>query len=361
MALMPVMASDQKTEAAVACVGKAIQITPVQQMVSSCSGAILTSMFVTPFDVVKIRLQAQKKPFVKGDCFLYCNGLMDHLCTCLNGNAVQKSSQWYKRPSRFAGTVDAFIKIPRNEGLLSLWSGLPPTLVMAVPATVVYFTCYEHAKEALGYDRRKSSDWWKPIVSGITARVWATSVISPIEMVRTKMQSEQLSYRAIMKAVVASVEQGGIKRMWMGWGPTLLRDVPFSGLYWFGYESVKSWVLVQHNRTELTFTESFLGGAISGTTAAVITLPFDVIKTHRQIELGQVMGTSRRASSTWVLISNLYRQQGFRVLFTGLVPRISKVAPACAIMISSFEYSKKLFRKMNYEKCLQTNSSQEMR
>lgn len=43
---MALMAKDDQAEAAVACaVGKAFQITPVQQIVSSCSGAILTSLF----------------------------------------------------------------------------------------------------------------------------------------------------------------------------------------------------------------------------------------------------------------------------------------------------------------------------
>lgn len=101
-----------------------------------------------------------------GKCFLYCNGLMDHLYVCQNGNGC---SAWYKAPGHFTGTLvrapgtagaspsqrgvrvfagglfvlfppvtpvpgallspqDAFVKITRNEGLRSLWSGLPPTL-----------------------------------------------------------------------------------------------------------------------------------------------------------------------------------------------------------------------------------------
>lgn len=41
---------------------------------------------------------------------------------------------------------DAFIKISRNEGIGSLWSGLGPTLVLAIPATVIYFVCYEQLR-----------------------------------------------------------------------------------------------------------------------------------------------------------------------------------------------------------------------
>ena len=41
------------------CVGPECQITPTQQMMSSGVGAVAVSLFMTPLDVVKIRLQAQ--------------------------------------------------------------------------------------------------------------------------------------------------------------------------------------------------------------------------------------------------------------------------------------------------------------
>ncbi|MEQ2242567.1 hypothetical protein ILYODFUR_037119 [Ilyodon furcidens] len=45
--------------------------------------------------------------------------------------------------------MDAFYKIVCCAGVTALWSGLPPTLVMAVPATVIYFTCYDQLYTAL--------------------------------------------------------------------------------------------------------------------------------------------------------------------------------------------------------------------
>lgn len=41
---------------------------------------------------------------------------------------------------------DAFYKIGSKEGVTSLWSGLSPTLVLALPATVIYFVCYEQLR-----------------------------------------------------------------------------------------------------------------------------------------------------------------------------------------------------------------------
>lgn len=336
-----------------------VMITPLQQMVSSCTGAILTSVFVTPLDVVKIRLQAQTKPsaFARGKCFLYCNGLMDHMCACVNGQTISgrpmsSSQMWYKKPGHFNGTLDAFIKIVRYEGVTSLWSGLPPTLVMAVPATVVYFTCYEQLKAKMKYQENSAQDWWKPMAAGAVARVWAASVISPVELVRTKMQSAQLTYRQVDDAVRAAVKNDGVVALWRGLGATLLRDVPFSAFYWLCYESAKAEVLLVRGTPELSFTESFVAGAAAGTFAAVITLPFDVIKTRRQIEIGQavIAGGKKPPSSTWVLIRKLYVREGLQALFAGLVPRITKVAPACAIMISSYEYFKTHFFNRNLQR-----------
>jgi len=124
------------------------RITPLQQMAASTGGALITSVMVTPFDVVKTRLQAQHKALLSNKCYLYCNGLMDHLCPC-NGNGQGQTAvaSVMRQSTHFNGTLDALVKISRNEGLLTLWSGLGPTLVLAIPATVVYFVTYEQVEK----------------------------------------------------------------------------------------------------------------------------------------------------------------------------------------------------------------------
>ncbi|XP_032852579.2 solute carrier family 25 member 39 isoform X1 [Tyto alba] len=296
-------------------------------------------------------LMAMLLPPTPGKCFLYCNGLMDHLYVCQNGNGC---TAWYKTPTHFTGTLDAFVKITRYEGVRSLWSGLPPTLVMAVPATVIYFTTYDQLREYL-HARTGSRGHHIPLLAGALARLGAVTVISPLELIRTKMQSRQLSYRELGVCIQSAVAQDGWLSLWRGWGPTVLRDVPFSALYWFNYELVKEWLCRQARLDEATFMISFASGAVSGTVAAVLTLPFDVVKTQRQIELGDSEVhpvAASKPSSTWLLMQRIHAESGTRGLFAGFLPRVIKVAPACAIMISTYEFGKTFFQKLNQERRL---------
>ncbi|XP_058441026.1 probable mitochondrial glutathione transporter SLC25A40 isoform X2 [Marmota monax] len=298
-----------------------VKVTPFQQILASCTGAILTSLMVTPLDVIKIRLQAQHTPFPKGKCFVYSNGLMDHMCVCEEGG----NKAWYKKPGNFQGTLDAFFKIIRNEGIKSLWSGLPPTLVMAVPATVIYFTCYDQLSAFLR-SKLGENETRIPIVAGFVARFGAVTVISPLELIRTKMQSKKFSYEELHRFVSKKVAEDGWISLWKGWVPTILRDVPFSAMYWYNYEILKKWLCEKSGLYEPTFMINFTSGALSGSFAAVATLPFDVVKTQKQTQL-------------WI-----YESQ------KSLIPRLIKIAPACAIMISTYEFGKAFFQKQNIQR-----------
>ena len=219
---------------------------------------------------------------------------------------------------------------------------------MAIPATVIYFTVYDQLREYLN-KKFKLTDQplWVPVISGGFARTFAATTISPLEMIRTKMQSKRLSYLEVRQAVNSLIESQGLFSLWRGLSATILRDVPFSCIYWANYEYLKK----RFNQTDPKFASSFIFGAFSGTIAAVITLPFDVVKTHRQIELGemQIIGSkqSSNPSKTQHILRKIYRQNGLKGLFSGIVPRVIKVAPACAIMISTYEFGKTFFRQYN--------------
>ena len=324
-------------------------ITPWQQMASSCTGALVVSLFMTPLDVVKIRLQAQDRILSK-KCFLYSNGIMDHLCLRTNGDpppvALHTSEEicnckWYNRPKYFNGTFDALLKISKVEGLGSLWSGLSPTLVLAVPTTVIYFTAYEYLKLKLvqTVTQRQAENYMTAIslASGGLARTLACVIVNPLELIRTKMQSQKMAFGEVRKALEITVKSEGKVGLWKGVSASLMRDVPFSAIYWPCYEYLRP--------SEYNFSQICVAGAVAGSVASAATNPMDVIKTRIQIQLGE---NGVKMSNSQV-VQEIIQSHGIKGLWAGLTPRLLKVAPACAIMISSYEYCKRFFRRYNTE------------
>lgn len=128
--------------------------------------------------------------------------------------------------------------------------------------------------------------------------------------------------------------------MWRGLGPTLWRDVPFSGFYWAAFESLKRFMTGPTIGADPGLGTTFTAGAISGTVAAVLTSPFDILKTRRQVfkpsPACSPAALTHRASTIPLLI-HVVKTEGWRALTAGLVPRTAKVAPACGIMIGCYE------------------------
>jgi solute carrier family 25, member 39/40 len=182
-----------------------------------------------------------------------------------------------------------------------------------------------------------------PLAAGIVARTTITSVASPLELIRTNLQSTPLSpnqpntLRSVLTSIHALVRDKGARSLWRGLGPTLWRDVPFSGIYWASYESCKQ-LFARKGHSGIWV--AFISGALSGTTSALLTSPFDVLKTRRQALLMSPSYT--RTTSTVSLLLRIIRTEGPAALFTGIQPRIAKIAPACGIMIACFEVCKNL-------------------
>lgn len=131
------------------------------------------------------------------------------------------------------------------------------------------------------------------------------------------------------------VQKEGPQALWRGLLPTMLRDVPFSGIYWMGYEKIKHRLHTHHGLSH--FQTSFIAGASSGMIAAIITTPFDVVKTQRQVS------SDAEEARLGRILRNILQKDGTSGFFRGVVPRVVKVAPACAIMISSYEMGKHFF------------------
>jgi solute carrier family 25 protein 39/40 len=118
----------------------------------------------------------------------------------------------------------------------------------------------------------------------------------------------------------------------------LTSKIPLA-LYWAGFESIKKY-LRESQKMQAGVSTTFISGALSGTVASLLTSPFDVLKTRRQVFTSSQAPAATAEiipNSTWPLIMHIIRTEGWKALFAGVVPRTAKVAPACGLMIGCYE------------------------
>jgi solute carrier family 25, member 39/40 len=233
----------------------------------------------------------------------------------------------------FANSRAAVAGLVRHEGIASLFRGLSPTLIMFASTNALYFPLYERVRNTLEDELGVRSSI-SPLFAGTTARFFSAVLSSPIEYVRTNMQSNRGSLGAL--GVFRTILHGGPLSLWNGLIPTLWRDVPYSAIYWFMVEHVRL-SYGGHDRSQHTFALHFLAGSSSGLVASLITHPFDVMKTHMQRNIGPQVGLL-------TVGRQLVREWGWMSLYRGLGPRMAKLVPASAVMLSTFEFVRNRMR-----------------
>ncbi|KAJ4851050.1 hypothetical protein Tsubulata_048944 [Turnera subulata] len=166
--------------------------------------------------------------------------------------------------------------------------------------------------------------------------VLGTAVRIPCEVLKQRLQAG--IYDNVGQAIIGTWQHDGLKGFFRGTGVTLLREVPFyvagMGLY---AESKKA--AQQLLRRELEPWEAIAVGALSGGLAAVVTTPFDVMKTRTM-----TAPQGRPVSMTMIAFSIL-RHEGPLGLFKGAVPRFFWIAPLGAMNFAGYELARKAMDK----------------
>ena len=210
--------------------------------------------------------------------------------------------------------------------------------LIGVPSSTSYILTYDHlVKNVL--PPLIPSTAFVPLVAGVVARSGITSLVSPLELIRTNLQStpspgQSHTLRSVLSSIRNLIQQRGVLALWRGLPATLWRDSTFSGFYWASYEA---WKRSFSRRGYEGIWVAFASGAISGTSAALLTSPFDVLKTRRQALV--MSPTVAKIPRTIPLLLQIIRTEGPGALYAGITPRVVKIAPACGLMISCFEVS----------------------
>ncbi|XP_073460946.1 mitochondrial glutamate carrier 1 [Aquarana catesbeiana] len=203
----------------------------------------------------------------------------------------------------YTSMSDCLIKTIRSEGYFGMYRGAAVNLTLVTPEKAIKLAANDFFRQALSKDGKKLT-LLKEMLAGCGAGTCQVIVTTPMEMLKIQLQDAgRLDAQRKLMASQGGASSGaaeasfarptaiaisrellrskGIAGLYKGLGATLLRDVPFSIIYFPLFANLNK--LGQKTPDgKSPFFVSFLAGCAAGSTAAVAVNPCDVIKTRLQ-------------------------------------------------------------------------------
>ncbi|ODM20048.1 hypothetical protein SI65_05034 [Aspergillus cristatus] len=242
----------------------------------------------------------------------------------------------------YNNSLDCARKVIRNEGFTGLYSGVVPQLIGVAPEKAIKLTVNDLVRNH--FTDKDTGRIWYPheILAGASAGGCQVVFTNPLEIVKIRLQVQGEIAKSVEGAPHRSalwiVKNLGLMGLYKGASACLLRDVPFSAIYFPTYSHLKSEMFGESPTNKLGVVQLLTAGAIAGMPAAYLTTPCDVIKTRLQVEArkGDVRYTGLRhcAASIW-------KDEGFGAFFKGGPARIVRSSPQFGFTLAAYEILQK--------------------
>ncbi|XP_042528077.1 mitochondrial glutamate carrier 2 [Dipodomys spectabilis] len=205
----------------------------------------------------------------------------------------------------YRGMVDCLVKTARMEGFLGMYRGAAVNLTLVTPEKAIKLAANDFFRQLLMEDRTQRNLKME-MLAGCGAGMCQVVVTCPMEMLKIQLQdagrlapvqangslyptahpfhagmpstSRRPSARLIAQELLRTE---GLSGLYKGLGATLLRDIPFSILYFPLFANLNHLGVHEHTG-KASFAHSFLSGCVAGSVAAAAVTPLDVLKTRIQ-------------------------------------------------------------------------------
>ena len=270
--------------------------------VAACAGEAVTY----PLDFTKVRLQLQNE-----------------LGKTLTGEAAQA------KPLGMVGTARHIL---RTEGLMAMYGGLSAAALRQFVYGGIGVGLYAPIRQlVIGSSADpKTAPLHLRVLAGALSGSLGQLVANPFDLVKVRIQADGRlkalgqapRYAGTLDALQRIPREEGLGCFGKGLGPSIGRAAVINGCGIASYDFTKVQVFLLTGQ-EKGLVPQVLGSLVSGFVSAVVSTPFDVVKTRM---MNQPQGVALYSSGLDCALKTA-RAEGILGLYTGFLPAYARLAP----------------------------------
>jgi len=171
--------------------------------------------------------------------------------------------------------------------------------------------------------------------------------MNPIEVMKIRLQIQgelhhataTPKYRGLFHGIGVVVREEGIRGLYKGFTPALMREGLYASMRAGFYEPIKYLLGEDPTKGGLPLYKKMFAGSIAGAFGAAVATPTDVVKVQMQAE-GKV--NTPRYKNTYDAFSTIWQKEGIRGWYKGIVPTTQRAFILSAFFMPSYDHIKHL-------------------
>ncbi|XP_077869458.1 mitochondrial coenzyme A transporter SLC25A42-like [Saccoglossus kowalevskii] len=233
----------------------------------------------------------------------------------------------------------------RKEGFFNLWRGNTATMARIIPYAAIQYAAHEQYKLLFGAKDGKALDPLPRFVAGSLAGATAVSFTYPLDLARARMAVTQKEmYNTLTSVFWMIYKKEGVRTFYRGFLPTVIGVLPYGGISFFTYETLKKLHGDYTGGKDPHPIERMCFGALAGLFGQSASYPLDIVR--RRMQTAGLKDYGHLYDTIVNTISLVLKREGLvGGLYKGLSMNWIKGPIAVGISFTTFDLTQRMLRK----------------
>jgi len=251
---------------------------------------------------------------------------------------VQAVSTQISKENQYKGIVDAFVRIPKEQGFSSFWRGNLANVIRYFPTQALNFAFKDKFKALFLKGVDKKTQFWRyfagNLASGGAAGATSLCFVYPLDFARTRLAADvgvnkNRQYTGLIDCLKKNVKSDGPLGLYRGFSVSVQGIIIYRACYFGFYDTAKG-LLPDPKNTPLII--SFLIAQVVTNVSGIVSYPFDTVRRRMMMQSGKAAG-DRKYKNTLDCWRKVAKEEGTRAFFKGAFSNVLRGTGGALVLV----------------------------
>jgi solute carrier family 25 (adenine nucleotide translocator) protein 4/5/6/31 len=252
---------------------------------------------------------------------------------------VQHASKQITADKQYKGIIDAFVRIPKEQGFVAFWRGNLANVIRYFPTQALNFAFKDKFKTVFLGGVDKNTQFWRyfagNLASGGAAGATSLCFVYPLDFARTRLGADvgkgpgQREFNGLIDCLKKVTKSDGVIGLYRGFGVSVQGIIIYRACF-FGFFDTAKGMLPDPKNTHILI--SWAIAQVVTTVSGIISYPFDTVRRRMMMQSGRKGGEImyKNTLDCWVKIG---KNEGRTAFFKGALSNVFRGTGGALVLV----------------------------